>query len=241
MTLSFTKEEVKRQLVQLGYKNITEDQLKEFVHDLRRLIKYDEKQKKLQELLLFDHDNNKAKKRPKSADSTYSSGSSSIDVTPRRSREREEQKVFKQERRTVHYNGNTGDVSVTSESVTASSYSYEEEDESVHIRINVPAAAAQKQQKKKKKSIEFDGACMDLLSADKVQILPPRPEIPTKPTSSFIRPVFKDPPAKNIRQDPVRLHKYYQQLWEKTKFPGDDSNKQLRWAVREWMMGPKDK
>ena len=42
-----------------------------------------------------------------------------------------------------------------------------------------------------------------------------------------------------MRRDPVQLHDYYKRHWSKLKLPGDDSQstKDLRWAVREWMMG----
>ena len=37
--------------------------------------------------------------------------------------------------------------------------------------------------------------------------------------------------------DPVRLHEYYAAQWARTRFPGDNSDKNVRWAVREWMVG----
>ena len=45
----------------------------------------------------------------------------------------------------------------------------------------------------------------------------------------------------DLKRDPVRLHDYYKKQWEKFRLPGDDSHetKELRWAVREWMMGRK--
>ena len=69
------------------------------------------------------------------------------------------------------------------------------------------------------------------------QILPKQPEFPAKATCSFIRP----PPDRLIpKSDPVRLYRYYKECWDKTKFPGDDSTKALRWRVREWMMGHRE-
>ena len=64
-------------------------------------------------------------------------------------------------------------------------------------------------------------AFMDVtLGADQRQILPPRPELPTKPTCSFIRPVIKEVKPKNLKQDPVKLHQFYKEHWEKTRLPG---------------------
>ena len=69
------------------------------------------------------------------------------------------------------------------------------------------------------------------------QVLPKQPEFPAKPTCSFIRP----PPDRLIpKSDPVHLYRFYKECWDKTKFPGDDSTKQLRWRVREWMMGHRE-
>ena len=43
----------------------------------------------------------------------------------------------------------------------------------------------------------------------------------------------------DLRRDPVQLHDYYKKHWSKLNLPGEDSQstKELRLAVREWMMG----
>ena len=64
-------------------------------------------------------------------------------------------------------------------------------------------------------------AFMDVtLGADLRQILPPRPDLPTKPTCSFIRPVIKEAKAKSTKHDPVKLHQFYKEHWEKQRLPG---------------------
>ena len=64
-------------------------------------------------------------------------------------------------------------------------------------------------------------AFMDVtLGADLRQILPPRPELPTKPTCSFIRPVIKEAKPKSAKHDPVKLHQFYKEHWEKQRLPG---------------------
>ena len=50
MTLTFSSEDVRNHLESLGYKNISDRQLKDFVKDLKRLIRYEEKQKRLEKL-----------------------------------------------------------------------------------------------------------------------------------------------------------------------------------------------
>ena len=50
MPLTFSSEDVRNHLESLGYEDISERQLKDFVKDLRRLIQYEEKQKRLDKL-----------------------------------------------------------------------------------------------------------------------------------------------------------------------------------------------
>lgn len=47
MVGKFSDEDIKKHLTDLGYKNIPEEKLKTFVADLRRLMKYEEKKKLL--------------------------------------------------------------------------------------------------------------------------------------------------------------------------------------------------
>ena len=48
MSLNFSKEDVRKHLLDLGYTNISKEQLKEFMNDLKRLIRYEEKQKRIE-------------------------------------------------------------------------------------------------------------------------------------------------------------------------------------------------
>ena len=48
MSLTFSKEDVRKHLLDLGYTNISKEQLKEFMNDLKRLIRYEEKQKRIE-------------------------------------------------------------------------------------------------------------------------------------------------------------------------------------------------
>ena len=56
--IKFTKDEVRNHLSELGYGNIEDSKLDEFCRDLKRLIKYEEKQKsigrKLEQLELLE-------------------------------------------------------------------------------------------------------------------------------------------------------------------------------------------
>ena len=48
MSLVFSKEDVHKHLLDLGYTNISKEQLREFMNDLKRLIRYEEKQKRIE-------------------------------------------------------------------------------------------------------------------------------------------------------------------------------------------------
>lgn len=50
--------------------------------------------------------------------------------------------------------------------------------------------------------------------------------------------VIRSSSAKSINKcDPVALYHYYQEQWKKQKFPGQENHSDLRWSVREKMLG----
>ena len=214
MSLNFTAEDVRRHLVSLGYSHISEDQLKDFVRDLRRLIRYEEKQKQLQDLI----ENQKEKNE---SSSSSASASTDDEKVLRRNKATKLKKTLTQERRTLNYNEKTGDLTLTEDSISASYETSAEEEVIIQIK-NVR-----------------DSPFKDLKVGELKQVLPPRPALPTKPTCSFIRPVIKDPQPKSVKHDPVKLHQFYKEQWEKQRLPGElnRTEKDLRWATREWMMG----
>lgn len=44
-------------------------------------------------------------------------------------------------------------------------------------------------------------------------------------------------PVKPSKSDPVALYHHYQAEWKKMTFPGEDNRANLRWAIREKMLG----
>ena len=48
MSVTFSKEDVHKHLLDLGYTNITDEQLREFMTDLKRLIRYEEKKRRIE-------------------------------------------------------------------------------------------------------------------------------------------------------------------------------------------------
>uniref|UniRef100_A0A1B6DBD7 Centriolar and ciliogenesis-associated protein HYLS1 C-terminal domain-containing protein n=1 Tax=Clastoptera arizonana TaxID=38151 RepID=A0A1B6DBD7_9HEMI len=61
------------------------------------------------------------------------------------------------------------------------------------------------------------------------------------PKSSFIKPrnlTRQRPGLTAKRSDPVLLFHHYRQLWKQQKLPGEEPHSDLRWAIRNKMMGP---
>ncbi|KAK6640289.1 hypothetical protein RUM44_011975 [Polyplax serrata] len=64
-----------------------------------------------------------------------------------------------------------------------------------------------------------------------------------KVTSSFIRPrnlpSHGDTSYKHRKHlDPVSLYHHYKELWKRNKIPGQTNHPQLRWNIRNKMLGP---
>jgi hypothetical protein len=248
MSVRFTKSDVNRHLVDLGYTNVTEDQLIEFVVDLKRLMRYDEKQKRFQEQLGVVETEEKSRdqmrktrRRSASTSSAYSSSSSHAVAdeeggeavyTPNFKATRRRRQVVQVDktRDEVDHSqtGNTTSVSSSSSSTTA---------DNVQIRVNVNEASSSLASSQSQSLTSLNERSKRPASASRSGLI-----LLGKPTTSFITPAARQQKtaSKNIRCDPVRLHQYYKAQWAKTKFPGDDSNKQVRWAVREWMVGHMD-
>ncbi len=70
MSFHFDKVDVRRHLADLGYNNVDEEKLDDFVKDLRRLVKYEEKKKRIQEQVGVLH---RGRRRHRSASSSLSS------------------------------------------------------------------------------------------------------------------------------------------------------------------------
>ncbi|KAL0267005.1 UNVERIFIED_CONTAM: hypothetical protein PYX00_009393 [Menopon gallinae] len=62
-----------------------------------------------------------------------------------------------------------------------------------------------------------------------------------RPHSSFIRPWQLQPQisvvCKPTKCDPVQLYHKYKEMWSLQKVPGEKTHSQLRWVIREKMLG----
>jgi hypothetical protein len=61
MGFPLSRDDVERHLKDLGYRNITDDQLNEFIKDLKRLIRFEEKQSRLKSLIQLRKDEAESK------------------------------------------------------------------------------------------------------------------------------------------------------------------------------------
>ena len=235
MNLDFTAEDVRQHLQSLGYKSITDPQLKDFVGDLRRLIRYEEKQNRLQTLINADLQPDSSKQGADQVSITRQRKVQDIRQERTTTTKVKKAAVITKQRRSLHWSP-TGDITLSNESVslsyqssleaaTSSASNSQVVEDEIRVRIN--------------KAPPFEIP----VGKDKPrQILPPRPELPTQPTCSFIRPVIKEPVKKSLKHDPVKLHQFYKEHWNKQRLPGEMNRreKDLRWATREWMnMEPK--
>jgi len=253
--LSFGKDEVRKHLLSLGYTNLSEDQLSDFCKDLKRLIRYEEKQNRIQaQLQLRQRHKERQQQRPRSADSTYSSGTDGQN-SPRFQSVQHERNEIRFDKKsgnltkeslvttaTVNYDDDADPSSCCNSTSTCTNASIVQErrkvtyrmarpsqdvterEEVVKVRLNlepddsVRAATKIKPRKnvtdRSKTQIEgrpdFDGGCFELLnkptgSTMTKQILPPRPQIPNKPTTSCIKPTYEAPTGKPPNRDPVAV------------------------------------
>ena len=62
MGFPLSRDDVEKHLKDLGYRNITDDQLNEFIKDLKRLIRFEEKQSRLKSLIQLRKDEYETKK-----------------------------------------------------------------------------------------------------------------------------------------------------------------------------------
>ena len=215
----FTREDVRRHLTELGYSNIEESKLDEFCTDLRKLIKYEEKKKKIGQKLEMLEQNQKRIEADKENDST----STSLEMPKRKRRiRREEKQRLKEEKLRAR--------------VQARSLSESEIDSRVHDDVDhgEPGEVSEE--------VEGSSLYIDVdLPAERPSSSKSQPlaaSLLEQPPPGFIR-VRSGPNVgkKPAECDPVSLHQKYQTYWERFQVPGEKRHDKLRWAVRGWMMG----
>ncbi|KAF5306208.1 hypothetical protein FQR65_LT07485 [Abscondita terminalis] len=189
MTSSITPLEVLHNLNALGYKNITAIQLKEFMQDLKKLVKYNIRR-------------------------DFESISSSLDSTPEL---------------IPHY------LSYTTSSMA-------KQKETKHCKLKV--------------SDLNSSSCISSINhhidstSTRSSIVEEAPKLPIaskfgstskrKCTNLKLKQttfILPRPPKKMLKCDPVELYHKYKRGWKKQNFPGEADRADLRWAVREKLIG----
>ncbi|XP_049834678.1 uncharacterized protein LOC126278543 isoform X1 [Schistocerca gregaria] len=196
MEVHLDPKEVLAHLNEMGYRNITPEQLRDFVRDLKKLIKYDVQHCKCENW----HGGLCTTCSSRSATPSERPPLSSVNGTqhqPKGSKLSDDKKPTKT------------DASCREYTVTA------------EIKTGYPKS----NKLKKPDSVKFE-------KENKIEIVEY-----TKPAPSFIKPWQLQRGSMPSRSDPVSLYHKYQTYWRQQKVPGEDSRAELRWRVREKMIG----
>jgi len=263
---TFSKDDVRQHLTELGYKNIPDEKLDSFLKDLRRLIKHEEKKKRIdQKLSLLEHQEsnlpNPGSERSRHQESNLPNTSSSLDsasklqakTSPRKPR-RVKRLSESQERQNIHKkSGPKVTIALDEESFGAS---YEESgsgssrsSKSSSSKTSSSSSSSSRSRSVDERDIDSPDNATQEASSLYIDInLKKRPasassvSLLPNPSKGFIRcrsanAIKPGVGARDARTDPVKLHQKYAQSWAKLNLPGETSHNKLRWAVREWMMG----
>jgi len=241
--MDFTREDVIRHLADLGYTNVEEAKLDSFCADLKRLIKYEEKKRRV--TVKLDELERRQEKLHESREVRCES-STSPEVVRRKRRVRREDKRRAKE-----------------DMLRAKCGSTEEESLSINLEGKEAIASHASESEKSNNSDKVDLGRRMNETADlseythdpsslyiDVDLPPSRPSsAPTntlaasllchpKGGAGFIR--VRSGPSVGKRgpeSDPVSLHQKYREQWARVPIPGERRHDRLRWAVRGWMMG----
>jgi len=211
MELNLNEDDIKKHLQDLGYRNIPERKLAIFVDDLRRLIKYEERKKQIDEKLknLENQEPRQTRASPGlSHDKIMKQNRSSRDNRPT---------IGSHNSRSVSGSGKDDSNSTRLSSTTSGGVDISEEEPSLYVDVLIPRAE----------------------SADKrlpngASLLEPKSGVIRCRSS---QPTYKSRGVRERAADPVSLHQEYKKAWQKLNLPGETSHSKLRWAVRGWMMG----
>ena len=215
--LQFSREDVVRHLAELGYNNVEESKLDSFCADLRRLIRHEEKQKRVEEKLERLERNQKLMEESKE--------NTSPPELPKKNRIRKEEKRRRKEAKLRSKLGESSNGSLPS-----SSRSIEEEARSGETSDGAVCSS----QEASSLYIDVELSASRSTSARAALAA----SLLDQPQAGFIR--ARSGPGLGKRDpntDPVQLHQYYQAQWAKASIPGERKHDRLRWAVRGWMMG----
>jgi len=225
--LQFTREDIVMHLAELGYSNVEESKLENFCADLRRLIKYEEKKRRVGDKL---ERLEKCQQRLEESPEDTRDNSSTPEVARRKRRiRREDKRRNKEEKLKAKY----GSAESTNSSKNISSSIREVDTSSEPNEVDFTKADEIQDEPS---SLYID---VDLPSSRPASVcLPLAASLLAQPPAGFIR-VRSGPSVgrKGVGSDPVSLHQKYRDQWARVNIPGEKRHDKLRWAVRGWMMG----
>jgi len=237
----FTRDDVVRHLAELGYNNVDESKLDSFCADLKRLIKYEEKKRRVGEKL---EQLEQSQRRLQESREETKDSSSTPEVARRKRRvRREDKKRAKEEKLKAKYAASGQDSTSSNikerEDISSSAREVETSSEREEVdfrRTEYETSESSEVNYEDPSSLYID---VDLPhSRPSSSSLPLAASLLAQPAAGFIR-VRSGPSVgrKGPASDPVALHQRYRDQWARVNIPGEKRHDKLRWAVRGWMMG----
>ncbi|XP_066151886.1 centriolar and ciliogenesis-associated protein HYLS1 [Euwallacea fornicatus] len=240
--------EVLSYLNELGYTNISSGQLKEFIKDLKKVIKYDSRYGEMSY--------NQSKNLEPSYCSTYSAGfnNNKLNITSESDKQLDKENIQPR-----NHNAKANKPSGTQREQHIAVHIFENRSqEQAHHEHCIHAENSKtndknltEHKKKDTQIVEIDSSLRPATTESTVKSISGSNREPSqlqannsqankhiKSRATFIRPLISKPSVNKC--DPVALYHYYQSQWKRTKIPGQDSRDDLRWAIRTRMLsGPK--
>nr|XP_023021949.1 hydrolethalus syndrome protein 1 homolog [Leptinotarsa decemlineata] len=238
MSQELNPREVLSYLNELGYVNITAQQLKEFIKDLKKLIKYESR---CEGSPLFarnfssDFQNNQDTAEYNKKTPEYDIFHALHDHNTIASKARTESRKGKQI--SVHIGQARSSKKLHDHCVHVNTIENEFVSEPVYKESVDSEPVLNKNEDTNtdlpKNEVKTEVSSMQITNPTSKETISSAPIKPKKSGKSVIRVGS----AKSInRCDPVALYHQYKEEWKKIKFPGQDHHSDLRWAVREKLL-----
>ncbi|XP_014254539.1 uncharacterized protein LOC106669508 isoform X3 [Cimex lectularius] len=248
MDLELDPREVLEHLNALGYSNVSKEQLKEFIKDLKKLIKYDTRKgdknssdgtvkKKGESELAHSFKSTKfvMKKQYATSINNHLEGSANSSTSDE-SYQSAENTDENDKENAMSVGRSRSKISCTLQcSKKNCSIHGSVNSKSLPKRPNCIYCQSNGRQPSKEGGLS-KGAVSSVCNCPRC-----RPEYCSKkdelpPCGSFIRPSSSS--SRQGKSDPVALYHRYQSVWSQQNLPGENPHANLRWKIRHKMMGP---
>jgi len=230
-------------LNELGYDQISPEGLDEFVKDLKKLIKYEvTKKKRLAELQ--QGENSVSSTLPNTTDESLPNSPPPLMTVHSRHRNHHPAKPHNRDREMEVSSTSSESSAMLSRRVLRECTKHA--DDRNYNALRAKSVEASKIQPRASKSCDClwrrlgCKCCEQQLSRERDSVKTAKSKenlAPPRPKSSFIRTWQSRPKSASQRSDPVALYQKYKQVWQQQKLPGEDNHNDLRWVIRERMLG----